>query len=165
MKRSLIVLEPYLILSCRKRKKKPSTLLSFPTFQYSPGDTVLVSLDSQSGSRGRQVIVKKITKVFTTFTNQHKCKHEHVLPLPPRNARTPPNVLPPPPRNARTPPNARTADISSPSLEALKTNLSTMQDEMNEIVYLMRRLQTRMTTTEDLIEDFKAFEDFKRNNN
>ena len=99
------------------------------------------------------MIVRKITKVFTTFTNNHKCKHEHVCPLPPQNVRTP--------QNASTHQNA---DISSPSLEALKTNLNTMKDEMNDIVNLMRRLQTRITTTEELIEDFKAFEDFKRNN-
>ena len=142
-----------------KTEKEPSTLLSFPTFEYSVGDTVLVSWDSKSGSRGREVIVKKITEVFTAFTNNHKCKHEHVCPVPTQNARTPPPL---PPQNARTPPNARTADISRPSLDALKANLLSMQDEMGEITYLMRRLQTRMMDTEQLIEDFKAFEDFKR---
>ena len=133
-----------------KKEKKPSALASFPTIQYFADDTVLVSLDFGSGSRGREVIVKRITEVYTTFTNNHKCKHEHVLPPPP------------PPKNKCTPQNA---NISSPSIEALKTNLNTMQDEMNEIIYLMRRLQTRMTTTDELIDDFKAFEDFKRSKN
>ena len=163
------------IMPKKEKKPSPSSLASFPTFRYSPGDTVVVSLDSKSGSRGREVIVQKITPCFTAFTNGHKCKHEHVLRAPLQNAhileparipppvrRTPPPARTPPPRppqNARTPPNE---NISRPSLDALKANLLSMQDEMGEITYLMRRLQKRMTDTDELIEDFKAFEDFKQ---
>ena len=118
-----------------KKENKPSTWTSFPTFEYSPGDTVRISLDSGSASRGREVIVKKITKVYTTFTNNHKCKHEHVLP------------------RLRTPRNSTSARI-----EVLQANFKTMQVEMNEIVFLMDKLQTRMKTTAELIEDVKREE-------
>ena len=99
---------------------------------YSPGDTVLVSNDSRSGSKGNKVIVKKINTKFTTFTSNHRCLHQHVLP------------------RLRAPNNT-----ASTLIDVLETNLQTMQDEMKDIVFAINKLNMRMIETLDLIEDVK----------